>query len=164
VSRTRLCYSPGRTRAVSAWGVGLGLNLSKLTWLRENQGFGGGPNLDLPHQKSKKSRGSSLNPFRLLKPSTDSRYIAFVIIILNYHAQLNKSIYYILVYISTCAFPILLDYSLWLYYLALHYLLTRGYDYLIGKYRNTLNVLITEYRLPNAQLYLQRKAKNGQRV
>jgi hypothetical protein len=65
-------------------------------------------------------------------------------IALNHHAQLNKSIYYILVYISTCAFPILLGYSLRLYYLALHYLLTRGCDHLIGKYYNTLNVLITE--------------------
>jgi hypothetical protein len=71
-------------------------------------------------------------------------------IALDHHAQFNRNIYYILVYTSTCAFPILLGYSLWLYYLALHYLLTRGCDYLIDKYRNTLSVLITEYRLPNA--------------
>src|ERR1700733_8414325 len=58
----------------------------------------------------------------------------------DHHAQLNRSICYILVYTSTCAFPILLGYSLWLYYLALHYLLTRGCDYLIGRYRdNNIN-------------------------
>jgi hypothetical protein len=84
-----------------------------------------------------------------------------VIITLDHYAQFNKSICYILVYTSTYAFPILLGYSLWLYYLALHYFLTRGCDHLIGKYRNTLNVLITEYRLPNAQLYLLARIKNG---
>src|ERR1700733_5010536 len=56
----------------------------------------------------------------------------------DHHAQLNRSICYILVYTSTCAFPILLGYSLWLYYLALHYLLTRGCDHLIGRYRDTV--------------------------
>jgi hypothetical protein len=71
-------------------------------------------------------------------------------IALDYYAQFNKSIYYILVYISTCAFPILLSYNLRLYYLAQHYFLTRDYDYLINRYHNTLNVFITEYRLPNA--------------
>jgi hypothetical protein len=60
-------------------------------------------------------------------------------IALNYYAQFNRSIYYILVYTSTCAFPILLGYSLWLYYLALHYLLTRGCDHLIGRCRDTAN-------------------------
>jgi hypothetical protein len=38
---------------------------------------------------------------------------------------------------------------------------TLVHHHLIGKYRNTLNVLITEYRLPNAQLYLPVKVKNG---
>src|ERR1700733_6621352 len=79
----------------------------------------------------------------------------------DHHAQLNRSICYILVYTFTCAFPILLGYSLWLYYLALHYLLTRGCDHLIGRYRDILSVLITEYRLPNAQLCPRRRAKNG---
>jgi hypothetical protein len=41
-----------------------------------------------------------------------SVYITFVITTLDYHAQLNKSIRYILVYTSTCAFPILLGYSI----------------------------------------------------
>jgi hypothetical protein len=82
-------------------------------------------------------------------------------IALDYHAQLNRNICYILVYISTCAFLTLLGYSLWLYYLALHYLFTRGCDHLISRYRNILSVLITEYRLPNAQLCLSARAKNG---
>jgi hypothetical protein len=60
-----------------------------------------------------------------------------VIIAFNHHVQFNRSICYILVYIFTCAFPILLGYSLWLYYLALHYLLTRGCDHLIGRCRDT---------------------------
>jgi hypothetical protein len=58
-------------------------------------------------------------------------------IVLDYHAQFNRNICYILVYISTCAFPILLGYSLALYYQAQHYLLTRGCDHLIGRYRDT---------------------------
>jgi hypothetical protein len=57
-------------------------------------------------------------------------------IVFNYHAQFNRNICYILVYTSTYAFPILLGYSLWLYYLALHYLLTRGCDHLIGRCRD----------------------------
>jgi hypothetical protein len=91
----------------------------------------------------------------------NSNYIALVIIAFNHHAQLNRSIYYILVYTFICAFPILLDYNLWLYYLALHYFLTRGCDYLISRYRDTLNVLITEYRLSNTQLYPPVKTRNG---
>jgi hypothetical protein len=87
-----------------------------------------------------------------------------VIIAFDYHAQFNRNIYYILVCTSTCAFPILLDYSLWLYYLALHYFFTRGCDYLIGKCRDTLSVFITEYRLPNAQLYSLIRVKNGHPV
>jgi hypothetical protein len=98
--------------------------------------------LGLPHYlgllKSKGLRElTGLSHFRPLKPHLNSNYIAFVIITLNYHVQFNKNIYYILVYTSTCAFPILLGYSLWLYYLAQHYLLTRGCDHLIGRYRDT---------------------------
>jgi hypothetical protein len=78
------------------------------------------------------------NLLRPLKPYPNSNYIAFVIIALNHHAQLNRNICYILVYTSTCAFPILLGYSLWLYYLTLHYLLTRGCDHLIGRCRDIL--------------------------
>jgi hypothetical protein len=55
----------------------------------------------------------SFNPFRLFKPYLDCEYIAFVIIAPDYHAQFNKSICYILVYIPTRAFPILLGYSLY---------------------------------------------------
>ena len=73
----------------------------------------------------------------------------------------NKNIRYILVYTFTCAFPILLGYSLVLYYQAQHYLLTRDCDHLIGRCRDILSVLITEYRLPNAQLYPLVRAKNG---
>jgi hypothetical protein len=69
------------------------------------------------------------NPLRPLEPYQDSNYIAFVIIAFNHHAQFNKSIYYILVYTSTYAFPILLSYSLVLYYPAQHYLLTRSCDH-----------------------------------
>jgi hypothetical protein len=86
----------------------------------------------------KGTKGTSrLGPLGPLEPYQDSNYIAFVMIALDHHAQLNRSICYILVYTSTCAFPILLGYSLWLYYLALHYLLTRGCDYLIGRCRDT---------------------------
>jgi hypothetical protein len=59
-------------------------------------------------------------------------------IALNHHAQFNRNICYILVYTSTCAFPILLNYNLVLYYQALHYLLTRDYEHPIGRYRNKL--------------------------
>jgi hypothetical protein len=59
-----------------------------------------------------------------------------VIITFNHHAQLNRNICYILVYTSTRAFLILLGYNLWLYYLALHYLLTRGCDHPIGRCRD----------------------------
>jgi hypothetical protein len=72
--------------------------------------------------------------------------IPLSIITVNYHAQFNRSICYILVYIFICAFPILLGYSLWLYYLALHYLFTRDYDYLIDKYRNkTVHLFLLYY-------------------
>jgi hypothetical protein len=84
------------------------------------------------------------NLFRLPGPHPDCKYIVFVMIALDHHAQLNKSICYILVYTSTYAFPVLLDYSLRLYYLALYYLLTRDCDHPIGKYRDILSVLITE--------------------
>jgi hypothetical protein len=99
--------------------------------------------LGLPHYlgplRLKDLRGpTGLGHFGPLKPYSDYKYIAFVIIALNHHAQLNRSIYYILVYISTCAFPILLDYNLELYYQALHYLLTRGCDHLIGRCRDKL--------------------------
>jgi hypothetical protein len=57
----------------------------------------------------------------------------------DYHAQFNRNIYYILVYIPTCAFLILLGYSLVLYYQAQHYLFTRGCDHLIGRCRNNSN-------------------------
>jgi hypothetical protein len=78
-----------------------------------------------------------LNPLRPFKPHSDNNYITFVMIAFDYHAQLNRSICYIFVCTSTYAFPILLGYSLWLYYLALHYLFTRGCDHLIGRYRDT---------------------------
>jgi hypothetical protein len=74
--------------------------------------------------------------FKPLEPHRNNNYIAFVIIALDHHAQFNKSICDIFVYISTCAFPTLLGYSLWLYYLALHCLLTRGCDHLIGRCRD----------------------------
>jgi hypothetical protein len=78
----------------------------------------------------------SLDPLGPLEPHQDSNYIAFVMIALDHHAQLNRSICYILVYTSTCAFPILLGYSLVLYYQAQHHLLTRGCDHLIGRCRD----------------------------
>jgi hypothetical protein len=57
-------------------------------------------------------------PFEPTEPFLDNKYIVFVIIVFDYHAQFNKNIYYILVYTSICAFPILLSYSLVLYYRA----------------------------------------------
>ena len=67
--------------------------------------------------------------------------MAFVVIALDHHGQLNRSICYILVYTSTRAFPIPMGYSLVLYYSALHYLLTRGCDYLIGRCRDIIILL-----------------------
>jgi hypothetical protein len=52
------------------------------------------------------------NPLKPLKLYRNNNYIAFVMIALNHYAQFNKNICYILVYTSTCAFPILLGYSL----------------------------------------------------
>ena len=75
-------------------------------------------------------------------PSSDSRYIAFVMITLDHHAQLNRSIC-ILVYTSTLRIPYPTRLQPLLYYLALHYLLTRGCDHLTGRCRDKrlLNLL-----------------------